>query len=279
MTKTSAKISVLAILLAVLTALLLAVSQTTMAAPTADCDTSGSGGPAPLSSVTISFTCAADATVYFGVCDNGNVPDDDLFNIVFNGGVVSSNSYSSGFETVSIGEAAVAAGTHDAILNSLNIGFAEATYAYVISSDKTTVSSGLSSVCGTDFGGVPTLSGCIKNVPVFTVDTAPTDGVLRFDALFGTQNREEGITTKTWTLSEGQRINNDTAPVPAPNWARLWWQPDGEDTWYLLPSQYWMNDGTSKSEYGVSCNSVTPPSYHTAFENMIPASEVPTFNP
>jgi CSLREA domain-containing protein len=123
----------------------------------------------------------------------------------------------------------------------------------------------------------PTSNPCYRDVPVFTTDTAPTDGTLEFRVLFGELGRIEGITLRVWDVAAGQQINNEEVQVRAPKWVRIWWQPDGEDTWYLLPSQYWSGDGTVLSEYGVSCSDADVPSYHTSFASAIPESDIPIF--
>jgi hypothetical protein len=114
-------------------------------------------------------------------------------------------------------------------------------------------------------------------VPVFTTDLAPGDGTLVFRTqLDGKDRREDTAILKTWDVAVGQRIDNDIVyDVPAPRWARLWWRPDGESTWYLLPSQYWQGDGTTASLYGVSCESVSQPPYHASFSSAIPEDELP----
>jgi hypothetical protein len=245
------------------------------ASPTADCEQFGTGYISPLSSLSISFTCTQDSTVYFGACDSGNVPDDDLFNITFNGAVVSTNSFGGGREYVSIGTASAAAGSNTATLNSLNTTpFPPATYSFAISSDQGAVSNYLVSWCGVDYSSS---SACSVAVPVFTQDKAPSAGTLELRVQFGNMNRPEGYTIQTWDVYEGQQINNDTAVVPAPQYVRVWWQPDGSTEWYLLTSQYWTGDGTTKSEFGVSCG-VSSPSYHTSFASAIEASKVPTLN-
>lgn len=250
------------------------------ATPLADCSTFSTGDIPDLSSLNISFNCISDNTVYFGACDSGSVPNDDLFNITFQGSVVAYNQYVGGEEFVSVGAAQVLAGTHSATLNSLSTTpFPPATYSYAISSDMAELSSYLGGACGVDFGGFNPGGECVKNVPVFTTDTAPSDGTLRFDVLFGEQNREEGRTLRIWDVEAGQQLNNDMVSLKAPKWARLWWQPDGASSWYLLTSQYWLGDGTSASEYGVDCKSTGAPSYHTSFSSAIPESEIPIFNP
>ncbi|MCA9928600.1 MAG: hypothetical protein KC419_08985, partial [Anaerolineales bacterium] len=133
-----------------------------------------------------------------------------------------------------------------------------------------------SSITGTPTP-TPTPNNCRKQVPVFTTDTAPTDGTLEFHVLYGELGRIEGITLKVWDVAAGQQINNELVDVKAPKWVRVWWQPDGDPEWYLLPSQYWVGDGTVYSEYGVSCGDAPVPSYHTSFGSAIPESDVPIF--
>lgn len=123
----------------------------------------------------------------------------------------------------------------------------------------------------------PPSNSCHKQVPVFTTDSAPTDGTLEFHVLYGELGRIEGITLYVWDVSAGQQINNDKVAVTASKWVRIWWQPDGDTTWYLLPSQYWTGDGTAASEYGVSCGDYAVPSYHTSFGSAIPEDDVPFF--
>lgn len=116
-----------------------------------DCNASGSGrflnNPGP----TISFTCAAPSIVYFGICDDGPLPEDDLLSITFGGRVVSRNDYANGVEIVVIGSGQSEAGSNSAIIERLN--FIEndyATYAYAVSADPQEVESALAPVCGAD---------------------------------------------------------------------------------------------------------------------------------
>ena len=89
----------------------------------------------------------------------------------------------------------------------------------------------------------------------------------------------EGLTLQTWSLMEGQRVNNSVVNTPTPEYVRVWWQSAGESTWYLMPSQYWTNGGgTATYEYGATCSTQAPPSYHTAFSRMIAESDVPVLN-
>lgn len=247
-----------------------------------NCSAFETGGIPVLTSLNIDFNCAASTTVYFGACDSGGNPNDDLFNITYLGSEVSVNYYVNSIEYVYVGQVQVSAGAQQATLNSLNASpDIPATYSYAISPDSNEVSSYLSASCGLDFGGQapPPATGCLRSFPVFTTDTAPSAGTLKLNVLFGTMNREEGATYKTWSVTAGQRINNDMVTIPTPRWVRLWWQPTGSTTWYLLPSQYWLGGGTRASEYGLTCGTDNGPSYHTSFANAIPASAVPAFNP
>ena len=253
-------------------ALVLFVAVLPTAAGTADCTRTGSGSIDALTSAPFGFQCAADAVVYFGACDSGSVPNDDLFTITYMGQMVSNNTFRSGLEYVQIGEAQVAAGSHQAILNSTNE--TAATYSLAISSDRAVVLDYLSAYCGADFGGTE-VPFCLKSVPVFTEDVAPTDGTIRVDVQYGEMSREEGWTVGTFSLQAGQRLNNASVSVPAPKYVRVWWQAEGSDAWELLPSQYWTGSGTLASEYGVSCDNKAVPSYHTSFGSAVPDNLVP----
>ncbi len=242
----------------------------------ADCSLFEGGEFPHLGSLDRTFECAVPTTVYMGICDSGGVPDDDLFNVTFAGTVVASNRYSGGAEFVSVGSAMTVAGVNTVTLNSLvDTPYPPATYSLAISPDSGAVSNFLSTWCGADFGGPAVAGMCLRSVPVFTTDTAPTAGTLRVDVQYGEQNREEGWTVRVWDVGAGERINNRYVSVPAPKYVRVWWQADGNSEWSLLPSQYWTGDGTRGSEYGVSCNAMAVPSYHTSFVNAIPADDVP----
>lgn len=251
----------------------------TGAAPQADCEAFSSGSITALTSLNFNFTCAADATVYFGACDSGGVPNDDLFTIVYGGTVVSRNAYHSGLEYVDVGQAQTTAGSNTATLNSTNTTpYPPATYTYAVSSDKATVETYLQTYCGTDYvtGALPsTCQYGPRNVPVFTMDAAPSDGTLEFRIMIGNEDaREVSGLMHSWDIVAGQQINNDMVTnLPSPRYARLYWQPEGESTWYFLPSQYWHGAGTKASEYGISCVPGAMPSYHTSFGSAIPASE------
>jgi hypothetical protein len=126
-------------------------------------------------------------------------------------------------------------------------------------------------------GAVSASNGCQQDVPIYTTDVAPSDGELVFGTQFGSEDHRRDTTIiKWWSVSAGQQINNFViSNVPAPRWARLWWQPDDEFDWYLLPSQYWQGDGTAASLYGVSCKPAVQPSYHTSFSSAIPEDRLP----
>ncbi|MCZ7674278.1 MAG: hypothetical protein M5U34_47680 [Chloroflexi bacterium] len=264
------------ILLLVVVMLVVGVMAVTVgASPTADCEAFASGSIPQLTSLDIPFSCQQQGTVYFGVCDSGPVPDDDEFNIVFNNVIVASNWYSGGEEFAYIGSAQAAAGSHVAVLNSVNPAWG-ATYSYAISTNQAAVTGYLQGACGADFGGTANIGGqCVRNVPVFTTDTAPTNGKVSFNVQFGEMNREEGRALKTWNLKAGERINNATVPVPAPQYVRVWWQPEGDSEWYLMTSQYWQGGGDTDSEYGIDCELSGVPSYHTSFAGAVPEAEVP----
>jgi hypothetical protein len=268
----------LGVLLAVSIVVLPVRAMTARAAPS-DCALAADTGAIPaLTSLTINFNCATAGLVYFAACDSGGVANDDLFTITVNNAVVSSNRYENDIEFVSMGSLQLPAGPNTAVLNSVNdTPFPPATYSYAIASDAAQVQAYVEEFCGADFGGFnSTVTGCGATFPVFTTDTAPTAGELRLDVQFGSFNREEGQTWRVWSLKAGERVNNDTVSIPAPNYVRLWWKPAGGTQWFLLPSQYWTGagDGTIKSEYGLACGGATP-SYHTSFSRAIPDSNVP----
>ena len=241
------------------------------------CDsTVKSGNFAPLGSISIGFSCTEDTTVYFGVCDSGGVPNDDLFRIIYNGVDVASNRYENGQEITTIGEAVAMAGSNTATLQSLNdTPYPPATYTYALSPDKSFVEEALANpnLCGLDVNA--SFNPCLKSVPLFTTDKAPSSGTLRMMVQYGAWNRSEGQMMREWAVQAGDQINNEAGLVLAPKWVRVWWQPEGSSDSYLLPSQYWQGDGTLDSEYGVSCNSLHPPSYHTSFSNAIHQDVVP----
>ena len=246
-----------------------------------DCNAFSTGSIPDLTSLSISFTCAADATVYFGACDSGNVPNDDLFNITYNGQVVAFNQYSGGNEFLNIGSAQVSAGSHVATLNSLSTTlFPPATYTYAISSDKAALENLLfdTNICGSDVKAGTTTLGCSygpRDVPVFTQDTAPNNGTLQFRIMLGNEDsREASGLMMEWDIVAGQRLNNEMVTnLPSPRYARLYWQPADSSDWYMLTSQYWQGDGTTASEYGIECALDAPPSYHTSFAGAVPVAD------
>ena len=137
----------------------------------------------------------------------------------------------------------------------------------------------LLSYCGFDYAGQTiTPSECLRDVHLHTEDVAPSNGRLILNVDFGTLNRPEGNTIAMVSITAGEKV--DTAVLfEGAKWARLWWQPVGSSDWYLLPSQYWQGDGKGHSEWGISCETLDAPSYHTAFANAIHSSDVPLFNP
>ena len=262
------------------------------ASSTAACSAFATGSMSDLASLNVPFVCGQVTTdsgsstndtytVYFGVCDSGSVANDDLFNMTFNGGVVSSNRFDNNRELVTIGTASLATGQYNAVVQSISTNSSPpATYGYGISSSYGELVNFLTRYCGSDIlnPALTASANCVRIIPVRTEGNAPTNGTLKLMAQYGTMNRPEGYTIGYWKLQAGQYLNNAPAYVPAPQFARLWWQPEGTEDWYLLPSQYWHNDGTLGSEYGAACNENALPSYHTSFSNAIPAAEVPMLN-
>ncbi|MBN1136905.1 MAG: LysM peptidoglycan-binding domain-containing protein [Anaerolineae bacterium] len=116
-----------------------------------------------------------------------------------------------------------------------------------------------------------------RTVGVLVTDPAPSNGELQLRVQYGYLNQVEGWTLKVWHITAGQYINNEVVSVEPPKWVRLWWKPEGSTMWYLLPSQYWQGDHTSRSEYGVDCmplpGGLAP--YVTSFSLAIPESDVP----
>ncbi len=246
-----------------------------------DCYATGTGSFTPLGSLSFDYTCAADQTVYFGVCDSGGVPDDDLFDIRADGLLVSYNYYVNGSDEYTVmSQFQATAGTHTAVVNSLNTTpYPPATYSYVASSNPNDVPSYLSAVCGVDWKGIGSgpNAGCDTNVNIFTTDTAPSAGTLEFHVLLGNEAAfGDEISFATISVAEGEQLNNVPVPnLPAPRYMRLWWQPAGSSDWSLLTTQYWHGGGSLADEFGVSCNSTTgQPSYHTSFASAVPESEV-----
>src|SRR5690606_32886457 len=102
----------------------------------------------PLTSISVPLTCEADQIVYFGACDSGPVPNDDEFEMVFNGAVVSRNGFVDGREYVDIGSALVTAGEHEVTLRNLANRIPYATYTYAISTDRQMVEATMREQCG-----------------------------------------------------------------------------------------------------------------------------------
>lgn len=268
----------LAIAVVVLT-LFIVNFQPITASPAADCEAMASDAIPNLTSLDFSFNCGAPAPVYFGVCDSGGVPNDDLFNIQYNGVVVTSNFYLGGAEFFVLGSAQSSAGANSATLHSTNnTPFPPATYSYAVSADPGVVTDYLVAFCGADFQGpgMPAGAACYRNVPVFTTDKAPSDGTLEFRIMLGNEDsREVSGLIKTWDIRAGQQLNNDLVnQVLGPRYVRLYWQADGQDDWTMLTSQYWHNEGTKNDEYGVDCRYPAQPSYHTSFASAVPVEDV-----
>lgn len=246
-----------------------------------DCEAQDTGNFTPLGSINFNFACGAEQVVYFGVCDSGSVPNDDLFDVYVNGVLVSYNYYIGGTDEYTVASTIkLPAGTHTATVNSLNNSpYPPATYSYIASTDPAAIPAYLISVCGVDWKGLgpgPS-AGCNTNVPIFTEDTAPSNGTLEFHVLLGNEAAiGDEINFATIPVSAGDQLNNVYVNgVPAPRYVRVWWQPDGSTDWWLLTTQYWHGGGSLADEYGVSCvGSSGPPSYHTSFAAAVPHSEV-----
>ena len=253
----------------------------TQAGP-ADCSATGIGGFTPLGSISFDYTCSTDQTVYFGVCDSGGVPNDDLFDVRADGLLVSYNYYVGGTDEYTVmSQSQAKAGVNTAVVNSLNTTpYPPATYSYIVSPNSTDVPAFLASVCGVDWKGLGSgvSSACDTTVNIFTEDKAPTDGTLEVHVLLGNEaSFADEIHFSTVSVSAGDQLNNVPVPnVTEPRFVRIWWQPDGSTDWSYLPTQYWHGGGTLADEYGVSCDSgiSPPPSYHTSFASAIPESNI-----
>ncbi len=246
-----------------------------------DCASFVNSASVPMeTSTTVSFDCSVDTVVYFGVCDDGGVPNDDLFNMVFDGQLVTYNYYQNYTDEYTVlGSATAPAGTNFADLNSLNsTPYPPATFAYAISPNSGEVVNHLKTWCGADWRGVSSGIGanCDTNVPVFTTDSALSDGKLELHVLLGNEGaRGDEIVFKTWDITGGQQINNAFATnLPAPRYLRVWWQPAGGTDWYMLTSQYWQGGGSLSDQYGLECGVSPQPSYHTSFAGAVPESDV-----
>lgn len=256
---------------------------TLVSAGSTDCTSFENSAGIPVeTSTTVTFNCAAETAVYFGACDDGGVPNDDLFNMVYEGNVVTYNYYVNGVDEYTVlGSATAKVGTNTVELNSLNTTpYPPATYAYAISPNSGDVVNHLQTWCGADWVGIGSGGGagasCDTNVPLFTNDTAPSNGTIELHVLFGNEGSfDDEIRFQTWDVTEGEQINNAYAPnLPAPRYLRAWWQPEGSSDWYLMTSQYWQGGGTLQSEYGLTCNVSPQPSYHTSFVGAIPEADV-----
>ena len=262
-------------------ALLFVVQFNSVSAVATDCTAFVSFGDIPMeSSTTVSFDCSVDQEVYFGVCDSGGVPNDDLFDMVFNGQLVTYNYYQAVTDEYTVmGSATAPAGTNYVDLNSLNsTPYPPATYAYAISPEVGDVVNHLQTWCGADWKGVSSgvSSNCDTNVPIFTTDAAPSDGTLELHVLLGNEGaRGDEIVFQTWDLTAGQQLNNVfSTNLPAPRYLRFWWQPAGSSDWFYLTSQYWQGGGSLSDEFGLQCGPSPQPSYHTSFANLVPESDV-----
>ena len=254
---------------------------TAVSAGPATCSAFVSYGDVPMeTSTTVSFECAVDTEVYFGVCDSGSVPNDDLFNMTFTGQIVTSNYYPNSVDEYTVlGSAMALTGTNFADLNSLNsTPYPPATFAYAISPNAGEVVNHLKTWCGADWKGVSNgvSSSCDTNVPVFTQDGAPSNGTLEVHVLLGNESaRTDELVFATWSVTEGEQLNNKYVTyLPAPRYVRVWWQAEGSSDWSLLPSQYWLGGGSSSSDYGLQCGTSPQPSYHTAFADAVAESVV-----
>ena len=278
------KIRLLLLVPVFMAVVLFAGRWTPVSAVVDDCAAFVSDGNIPMeSSTTIRFDCATDKVVYFGVCDSGNVLNDDLFNMVFAGQLVTYNYFPNATdEYTMLGSATAPAGANYADLNSLNSSpYPPATFAYAISPDSGEVVDHMQATCGVDWKGVffdvsAGGTNCDTNVPVFTADSAPSDGKLELHVLLGNEGaRGDEMVFKTWDVIEGQQLNNAFATnLLAPRYLRVWWQPAGGTDWYMLTSQYWQGGGSLSDQYGLECGVSPQPSYHTSFAGAVPESDV-----
>ena len=252
-------------------------------AGSSDCYAAESSSIPVLTSLDFDFTCSDAQTVYFGVCDSGPVPNDDLFKVTANGLRVSYNYYPNSTDEYTVmSQFQAGAGVNSAVMTSLNASPAiPATYSYVVSSNPDDIPAYLSAYCGTDWKGIgpgPS-AGCNTTVEIFTTDAAPSAGTLEFHVLLGNEGSfADEIHFATIDVSAGEQLNNVPVPnLPAPRYMRLWWQPAGSSDWSLLTTQYWHGGGSLADEFGISCNGNSPdpqPSYHTSFASAVPESEV-----
>ncbi|KAA3665353.1 MAG: hypothetical protein DWQ04_01050 [Chloroflexi bacterium] len=246
-----------------------------------DCASFVTDSDMPMESTkTISFDCTEDTVVYFGVCDSGNVPNDDAFNMVFNGQLVAQNIFENiTDEYTEFFSKRASAGTNYADLNSLNSSpYPPATFSYAISPDLGDVENHLRTWCGDDWKGLRGSLGsnCDTNVPIFTTDAAPTDGTLELHVLLGNEGaRGDEIVFQTWEVSAGEQLNNVfSMNLPAPRYLRYWWQPAGGSDWTMLTSQYWQGGGSLGDQFGLECGVSPQPSYHTSFASAVAESDV-----
>ncbi len=252
----------------------------TEAAVTADCFTEHQeayfGSPADED---FNFTCASAQTVYFGICDNYIIPERS-YTITFKGDIVARNTFSGASQSVFIGSGMSDAGDNMMTVNIVDVPGYDVVYLYAVSSDYQEVVDVLSPCLDSSDDGsgeAPNVQngGCYGSMPVFTADTAPSAGTLELHVLLGNEGaRSDEQIMETWHIGEGDQINNAMVhDLKGRRYARLWWQPDDSDEWYLLPSQYYHEGNSTADEYGIACNS-SQPSYHTSFADAIAESNV-----
>lgn len=97
------------------------------------------------------YRCSVATVSYFGVCDSGNVPQDDQFVLAINGQIVSENVIDTRSEYVKIYPITLQPGTYSVELSVLRDSDPPGTYRIVASTSASEVEGQLSEVCGTDF--------------------------------------------------------------------------------------------------------------------------------
>ncbi|MEM7802945.1 MAG: hypothetical protein AAF633_27390 [Chloroflexota bacterium] len=231
----------------------------------------------------LTLNCDADEYVYIGICDVGGDRPDDLFQVRYSDGFIASQNGVDphGRETVDINLLYLREGKNTITINSVSdSGYAP--YLLAMGGSASEIGYRLLSGCGYDYVGEGFTNQfdsdtCRVDIQVFMEDAAPESGKVIVTYQYGELNRPEGIMRASTIVSAGERVDWKVN-VPAPKWLRVWYQPSGSTTWYLLPSQYWQGTGTPDSEYGIWCaDDDQLPSYHTSFDKRIPASDVPLF--
>lgn len=261
--------------------------ETTSAEEMTACGSLVQNGDVPsLGEKTMIFDCEVEDYVYVGICDVGGDRPDDLFQVRYSDGYIASENGvdPNGRETVDVNLIYLRSGKNTVTVNSVSdSGFAP--YYLVMGGSAAEVGYRLLNNCGYDYVGEgfdynsSNPDSCAVDIQVFMEDAAPSAGKIIVTYQYGTLNRPEGIMRASTIAADSERIDWKVN-VPAPKWLRVWWQPANQTSWYLLPSQYWQGDGTSESEYGVWCaDDDQLPSYHTAFDRAIPASDVPLYTP